>query len=144
MKNMLDTDDNIFSEKKKTATYSKKELGAFGESIALKYFIDEGYTILTRNFRFGRFGEIDIIVQKGDILRFVEVKTRTDNQFGTPGESVTNRKKKRIVTVAKYYLSSHNAENLRPGFDVLEIYLGKDEHSNYLIKEINHIENAFQ
>ncbi len=92
-----------------------------GEEIAVKYLKKLGYKIIDRNFR-ARSTEIDIVAvhpsasslrsgsgQAGqsDTLVFVEVKTRTSNQFGTPLEQITYWKLKSLVKAAQYYKLTH-------------------------------------
>lgn len=57
-----------------------------------------------------RWGEVDIVAMDGDELVFVEVRTRSGGQFGTPEESITPSKRQRLVATAQYYLQQ-NAEN---------------------------------
>lgn len=84
----------------------KVDEGNRGEEIAVKYLVDHGYKILVRNFRI-RGGEIDIIGVDGDTLAFVEVKTRTSNQFGTGLEAIGYYKLKALVRTAQIYKSTH-------------------------------------
>ena len=71
-----------------------KTIGKYGETIAADYLINNGYKILDRNFQ-TRYGEVDIIGVKDDLIIFFEVKSRYTNSFGTPLESVTCHKKER-------------------------------------------------
>ena len=66
----------------------KKEIGRLGEELAALRLMEQDYQILSRNYRC-RFGEIDIIAEKKGILTFVEVKTRSREDFGSPAEAVT-------------------------------------------------------
>jgi len=90
---------------------SRKQLGALGERLALKHLRKRGYHIRETNFRC-RQGEIDIIAQQKDCLVFVEVRTRTGSDFGTPEESVTAAKKEKLISLALSYLQTHR--NLPP------------------------------
>ncbi|NJM41045.1 MAG: YraN family protein, partial [Anaerolineae bacterium] len=63
----------------------KAEVGAWGESIAAKHLEAQGYTILHRNWRHGH-GELDIVARKGELVVFIEVRTRTSDAFGAPEE----------------------------------------------------------
>ena len=78
--------------------------GNAAEERACRHLEGAGLTIVERNFRTGG-GEIDIVARKGDVLVFVEVRSREDADFGTPEESVTPAKRRRIVGAAKRYLS---------------------------------------
>lgn len=116
-----------------------RELGAWGEERAAKYLRRRGYTIVERNFRC-RFGEIDIIAKRRDILAFVEVKLRKNANFAEAREFVTAAKQQRIITAAGLWLASHATE-LQPRFDVIEIYAPECENTRE--PKIIHIENAF-
>ena len=103
--------------------------GNFGESVAAMYLEKQGYEIVERNFRC-RLGEVDIICKKNNQIVFVEVKTRTSDQYGAPSEAVTKDKISKIRKVAALYMMSEKITNYQVKFDVMEILL-------------NHIENAF-
>ena len=108
-----------------------KKLGRGGEEEACKFLKSNGYKIVKRNF-VHPFGEVDIIAQKGDILAFIEVKTRLSENYGRPSEAVNYNKKRRYIQGAKYYFANREI-NCTVRFDIIEIFRG----------EINHIENAF-
>src|SRR5688572_28255294 len=78
-------------------------LGDRGEMIAAGYLSRNGYKILEKNYRC-KLGELDIICQKDGRIFFLEVKTRTTNQFGRPEESVGFLKQKKLIDLAKWYL----------------------------------------
>ncbi|KPJ70465.1 hypothetical protein AMJ51_01810 [Microgenomates bacterium DG_75] len=80
----------------------RKRLGKLGEKLALKHLRKNKYQILERNFH-SQSGEIDIIAQEGDVLVFVEVKTRWSKKFGTPEEAITPGKIERIVKTGQLY-----------------------------------------
>lgn len=82
----------------------RKKLGAWGESLAALHLESQGYRIIGRNWRC-RHGEIDLIVQAGDELRFVEVKTRRGRGMGVPEEGITAAKSKKLVLLAQHYLA---------------------------------------
>src|SRR3989304_8653337 len=79
-----------------------RKFGLLGEEIARKLLVKKGYKIFTQNFR-SRFGEIDIVARDGDVLVFVEVKTRWSKKFGAPEEAVTPWKLAKIKRTAEYY-----------------------------------------
>ncbi len=81
-------------------------LGRFGERLAQLYLLAHGYRIVARSWRAGRFGEIDLIVRRRDILAFVEVKTRRSRRHGPPEEAVHPGKQKRILRLAEAFLAS--------------------------------------
>jgi len=70
--------------------------GARGEKLARRFLRSRGYKILYRNFRACGGGEIDIVCRDGDTLIFVEVKTRSDEDFGRPIEAVDRQKQLRV------------------------------------------------
>lgn len=70
---------------------NKTSFGKYGEDLAVTFLKKQGYVILDRNFRI-RGGEIDIIAIDRNVLAYVEVKTRSTHQFGSPQESVTHSK----------------------------------------------------
>jgi putative endonuclease len=113
-----------------------KELGKQGEEIAAKYLQQEGYRILSRNFR-SRFGELDIICTRDQAIVFVEVKTRRSTSFGTPEESITRSKKEHIRKVALIYLESYSQAFREIRFDVIAIIMEGNK------PRINHLMAAF-
>lgn len=109
----------------------KRRLGFSGEGAAARYLKRQGYRIAERNFRCP-FGEVDIIAEKGDVVAFVEVKTRSSEAFGTPAEAVDARRIRRYADAARFYFSGRETDKT-VRFDIVEV-----------TKEgINHIENAF-
>lgn len=115
------------SEKDKT----NKLLGKAGENRACAYLKKSGYKILKRNFK-NPFGEVDIIVQKEEVIAFIEVKTRLSDSYGAPSEAVTKARKNKYIMAANYYFKDRQPD-CTVRFDIIEIFRG----------EINHIENAF-
>ncbi|KXZ40053.1 putative endonuclease [Alkalithermobacter thermoalcaliphilus JW-YL-7 = DSM 7308] len=108
--------------------------GKLGEKIANKYLLSKGFKILDKNYK-TRYGEIDLIAQKKEKITFVEVKLRSNLNYGYPCEAVNFKKQNKIRNVATEYINKNKLENLEYSFDVIEVYL-KD-------KKINHIKNAF-
>ena len=116
----------------------KKLLGRFGEEQAANYLKKKKYKILGMNYNC-RFGEVDIIAEKGGFIAFVEVKLRKDASFAEAREFVTYSKQQRILTAAQLWLSN-NPTDKQPRFDVIEIYAPLGDRGEI---RINHIENAF-
>lgn len=114
----------------------RQKLGKIGEDIAVTYLRKQGYTILQRNFK-ARYGEIDIICVKDKILVFVEVKTRTTDQFGAPEEAVTKRKLREVVQTANYFKLLHEELPDALRIDVIGMQL-TGGHATYF----NHIPNV--
>ncbi|MCK4881465.1 MAG: YraN family protein, partial [Candidatus Omnitrophica bacterium] len=99
-------------------TTQRTQLGQAGEDAAVAFLEREGYQILRRNFR-NKFGEIDIIAKDRDTVCFVEVKTRTSEAYGSPFESVTKSKQRKIIYVALSYLNAQGREEANVRFDVV-------------------------
>src|SRR5256885_7044701 len=78
--------------------------GALGEEAAAELLRKAGYRIVARNHRCSR-GEVDVIAEKGDLLVFVEVRTRATAAFGGPEETVGVRKQRRVIAAARDYLA---------------------------------------
>ena len=114
----------------------KKELGQRGENIAARYLKQQGYKILTRNYR-SRHGEVDIICTQDRVIVFVEVKTRTGISFGSPEDSITRTKQEHIRKVALVYLESFPQPFNEMRFDVIGIIIEGDK------PRINHLIAAF-
>ena len=101
-------------------------LGKIGEDMAENYLIKKNYYILFRNYH-SRFGEIDIIASDGESIVFVEVKTRTQNQFGTALEAITPQKLSKMVKTSQFYLSQRNLHGQPYRFDAIEVILGSEK-----------------
>ena len=112
--------------------FHKKLLGKVGEDKAAQYLKKKGIKVLERNYK-NHFGEIDIIAKDGEYTVFIEVKTRTSDDFGTPSEAVDYRKRQKYGLIAKSYLAAKGLFDTAVRFDVIEVENGK----------INHISDAF-
>ena len=112
-------------------------LGQWGEDHARRYLEGRGYTVSATNYR-SRWGEVDIVARLGDEFVFVEVKTRRGTAFGTPEESVTATKSRRLIATAQDYLQKNDLEQAQWRIDVITVHLDK---SGKLL-EVNHLENA--
>ena len=116
----------------------RQRLGRAGEAVAEAHLRRAGMEILERRFRV-RCGEIDIVALDGEIIVFVEVKTRAGGRYGGPAAAVTHRKRKRLARVASAYLQSRRCAERPCRFDVVEV-VGKRAGS----MQINHITDAFR
>jgi len=117
----------------------RQEVGKLGEKAAQKFLKKQGYRIRETGFRC-RHGEIDIIAQQKDYLVFVEVRTKSNLDFGTPEESITAAKKKKLVTLALTYTSTH--QNLPPLWRIDVVAIELDDKGKP--KRIELIENAIE
>jgi putative endonuclease len=95
------------SEMTGNSSRARKNLGDSGERRAALFLEQRGYKILARNFR-TRVGEMDLIAEDADGLAFVEVRTRRGDALGSPEESLTQRKRGRLLTVAQEFLQAHD------------------------------------
>jgi putative endonuclease len=120
----------------------RQDIGKLGEKTAQKFLKKRGYRIRETGFRCSR-GEIDIVAQRKDWLVFVEVRTRSNPDFGTPEESINQAKKERLIASALTYTTTH--QDLPPQWriDVVAIELndkGKPkriEHLEYAIEQVS-------
>ena len=108
--------------------------GKLGEEIALKYITSKGGKIIEKNYR-TKIGEVDLIAKLNGEIVFVEVKSRSNINYGYPSEAVNYKKRKKITTVAKFYILDNSLQDTSIRFDVIEVYLND--------RKINHIVNAF-
>jgi len=115
---------------------SNLETGKHGEQLAEEYLVSLGYKILDRNWRYSR-SEIDLIAMDGNILVFIEVKTRSYDFFGTPETFVSDQKELLMHEAASVYMEKINHDwEIR--FDIIAILLNKNgTHS------LEHFEDAF-
>jgi putative endonuclease len=113
---------------------SSKNFGDIGEDIAYGYLETQGYKILEHNYRF-RIGEIDIIAEEGDTLVFIEVKTKSNKDFGLPQEMVNYKKQQKLIRLAQAYLTEKNlSEDKAWRIDVVAITKNKDSQNIQLIR----------
>jgi len=117
----------------------RQEVGKLGEKAARKFLKKRGYRIRETGFRC-RHGEIDIIAQRKDHLVFVEVRTKSNLDFGTPEESITKAKKEKLIALALTYTSTHR--NLPPLWRIDVVAIELDEKGK--AKRIELIENAVE
>ncbi|MCB0617128.1 MAG: YraN family protein [Saprospiraceae bacterium] len=110
--------------------------GEWGEQLAARFLEDKGLRILERNWRFSR-AEIDLIAEEGEVLVFVEVKTRTSDYFGPPERFVSARKRQLLADAAAVYCEKrdHSGE---VRFDVVAILLKAGR-----APELRHLPDAF-
>ncbi len=113
--------------------FYKKLLGREGEELVYNYLKKNGYKVLEKNYRCA-FGEADIIAKKKDgTIAFIEVKSRSTLNYGTPAEAVNYKKQQKYRAIANFYLNSKGLSDVFVCFSVAEV----------LDKEINFISEAF-
>lgn len=119
-------------EKHKAKTYDK---GVKAEWAAANWLKLKGYRILETRYK-TKFGEIDLIISKNNLIAFVEVKARKDN--ATALESITPKMRHRITQAAEFYISQHDVSNYDFRFDVVSVSTG------FLgMVTIQHLDNAW-
>jgi putative endonuclease len=111
--------------------------GKQGEHAARKYLQRLGLKFLTANYR-SAHGEIDLIFRDQDCLVFVEVKTRSSEEWTRPAAAVDTAKRRRVARTGLAYLRMLRNPEVRFRFDVVEVLL-----ANGAIKEVRHIPKAF-
>ncbi len=112
-------------------------LGAYGEQCAARYLRNNGYKILSANFRTNS-GEIDIIAEKKNTVCFVEVKTRTQGCMLPPSSAVGVHKEANIRSSAAVYMNINKSDKSKR-FDIIEVIT---DEKNKMIS-LNHIKDAF-
>ena len=113
--------------------------GERGEREAGRYLRRRGYKILTRRFA-GKHGEIDIVARDGEVLAFVEVKTRSSDQFGTAADAVNAEKREHLASCAREYLRLLGNPRIPVRFDIVEVYMDDDAPRP---REVRLIQGAF-
>src|SRR3989338_5131022 len=103
-----------------------KSLGFLGEDLAAQYLKSKGYEILENNFT-GGGGEIDLVARLQEILVFVEVKTRSNKNFGYGNESINKAKRLRMHRAIARYLSAFDDADYR--VDIIEVELEPKAHA---------------
>jgi putative endonuclease len=131
------TGQRIFIFHEINVSKTRQLFGKDGERLAERYLQQKGYKLVERNYRC-RGGEVDLIVLDRKVIVFVEVKTRSDHQFGNPLEAVEMRKQRKMIQAAEFFLNEKGLHNREARFDVVGIsWLGQQP-------TVEHIENAFE
>ena len=113
-------------------------LGRLGERAAKKHLQRQGLKFLTANFRTER-GEIDLVLRDGDCLIFVEVKTRTSEEWGRPATAVDRERRRRLTRAALDYLRLLKKPLVKTRFDIVEVLVEGER-----VTEIRHLPNTFE
>ena len=113
-----------------------QQIGNHGEQVAQEYLLQQGYQILETNYRC-KMGEIDIIAKDGNTLVFVEVRSRSSTQYGSPLDTINRTKQQKIRKAAEHFLFTKRKQNAYCRFDVVAI-VWTDDHP-----QIQLIKNAF-
>lgn len=118
---------------------STRESGNWGERLVAEDLRARGYALRASQWRC-RFGEIDLIAERDGVLVFVEVKLRSNLQYGEPREFVTAAKQKRLRAAALLYLTTYSLD-VPARFDVAEVFT--DARHSPAHTRIEYIEDAF-
>jgi putative endonuclease len=116
---------------------ARPDLGRRGEDAAARWFRRHGFAVVERNYRCGRSGEVDLVVRRGDLVVFCEVKTRGHDRWGVPAEAVGYAKQARLRRLAAAWLSERRPGPVDVRFDVVSVIV-RDGRS-----ELTHIPDAF-
>ncbi|MEJ5238209.1 MAG: YraN family protein [Limisphaera sp.] len=111
--------------------------GALGEQAARRYLERAGLTFLVANYRTPR-GELDLVFRDGDCLVFVEVKTRSSEDWTRPAAAVDAAKRRRLTRAALWYLRRIGHPPVRVRFDIVEVLLKEG-----VVQEVRHLPNSF-
>lgn len=115
-----------------------KPLGDRGEEIAARWLAERGWTVTHRNFRLGR-KEIDLVARRGEVVAFVEVKTRGGRGYGHPLEAITWKKRREIGQVASAWIDRYGREGDVYRFDAVAILVGGGGEPT-----VEHVEDAWR
>ncbi len=122
-----------------TVPSKTQSVGHEAETMAADFLQDQGYRIINRNWRC-RWGELDLIAQEGETLVFIEVKARSSHDFGSPEESLTRTKQRKLLKAAWQYLQSANMLESEWRFDLIAIDLNSDREAS----GIHHYRHAIE
>lgn len=116
---------------------NQNNAGLEAEKLAATYLISRGLKAVTQNYHC-RFGEIDLIMTDAKTLVFVEVRLRTNNQFGTAAASITQQKQHKLILTAQHYLQEYSKQHgdCQCRFDAILMDKADAEH-------IEWVRNAF-
>ena len=113
------------------------KVGKRGEKEAEVYIKEKGYSVLEKNYK-NKYGEIDLVAQKNGELIFIEVRSKTENDFGTPEETVKEKKKKKLKQNALAYTTFKNYEGFYR-IDLICIVFAKEGS----LLRLTHYENIY-
>ena len=125
-------------DKPRTLGSQNKPLGDRGERMAAEYLERAGWTILARNFRLGH-REIDLVARRGEVVAFVEVKTRAGLGYGHPLEAITALKRREIQRVAQVWVERHGRDGDVYRYDAVAVLIHAGAEP-----VIEHVEDAWR
>lgn len=118
--------------------WTPPEVGEFGERVACQWLRSQGTKVLYRNYRAPQGGEVDIVARRGNLLLFIEVKTRRAGGVGRPLDAVDRSKQQLIERGANSWLKLLKTRRIPWRFDVIEIILEEGQ-----VPRVNRVENVF-
>lgn len=98
----------------------RSRIGRSAEIVAAAELGRRGYRIIASNYR-SKYGEIDFITEEGGSIAFVEVRCKRTTTFGSPAESVTVAKRRKLVATAECYLEERSLRDVCCRFDIVEV-----------------------
>lgn len=116
---------------------TRRWVGDRAEELAVRFLEGEGYRVRARNFAC-RYGEIDVVVERGELLCFVEVRMRTSDVWGDPSATVGWAKQRRVVKAALHYLQRERLRGRQLRFDVVSV-VGRGDAAR-----LEHLPGAFE
>lgn len=116
--------------------YTKQELGLLGERVAARWMMRSGWKVIAHRFRDGH-RDIDLVMQLGNQIAFVEVKARSATAFGSPVEAVHVRKQRELARAARAWIRASRNSGQDYRFDVIGILVNGQN------VRIRHVEAAF-
>jgi putative endonuclease len=114
----------------------RQGLGKLGERIAERWLVERGWRVLAKRYRSGH-RDLDLIVERGGAVAFVEVKARRGAEFGHPIEAVNWRKQRELVRSARVWISRFGSPEHTYRFDVVGVLIEGER------AQVRHVENAF-
>lgn len=122
----------------RTLGSQNKPLGDRGERMAAEYLERAGWTVLARNFRIGH-REVDLVARRGEVVAFVEVKTRAGLGYGYPLEAISAKKRREIQVVAQCWVDRHGRDGDVYRYDAIAVLLPTGGEPC-----IDHVEDAWR
>ena len=128
--------EELFLKRFSVNKMERSLIGKSGEDFCEEYYRKKGYGIREKNYH-SRYGEVDLIAEKENLIVFIEVKTRSEKTVETPSASVTKSKQKKLILTAMKYMENEPV-SVFSRFDVFEVWQKEGR-----IYKFNSIESAF-
>ncbi len=115
----------------------RQQTGVQGELVALTWLAARGWTIEAHRYRFGRH-DLDLVIRRGRLVAFVEVKTRRGSRHGTPGEAIGWKKRRALALGARWWSREHGRPGDQYRFDLVSVELAPG------CPRLSHLEDAWR